>query len=127
MTGGVMPPDCIYFAFMPVVLLACSTYLLVKVLLTSMLALATSGEPSLNTASTASAPLGSILPVSEYIGIVFFSAARYCSLFLPTSSSGILAMMSSAECEWIQDSVAMMALVSACTSFSWPLTQAVVE
>jgi hypothetical protein len=34
------------------------------------------GEPSLNTASTASAPLGSIMPVSEYIGIVFFSAAR---------------------------------------------------
>ena len=66
----------IYFAFIPVVLLACSTYLLVQVLLTSIFAFATSGELSLNTASTASAPLGSILPVSEYIGIVFFSAAR---------------------------------------------------
>ena len=61
---------------LPVVFLACSTNLLVKVLLTSILALATSGEPTLNTASTASAPLGSILPVSENIGIVFFSAAR---------------------------------------------------
>src|SRR5450432_856049 len=65
-----------YFAFVPVVFLACSTNLLVKVLLTSTLALATSGELSLNTASTASAPFGSILPVSEYIGIVFLSAAR---------------------------------------------------
>src|ERR1041384_5988615 len=98
------------------VFLTCSTYLLVQVLLTSILALATSGEPSLNTASTASAPLGSILPVSENIGIVFFSAARYCSLFLPTISSGIFAMMSSGECEWIQASVLTIALVSACTS-----------
>ena len=65
-----------YFVFVPVVFLTCSTYLLVQVLVTSILALATSGDPSLNTASTASAPLGSILPVSEYIGIVFFSAAR---------------------------------------------------
>src|SRR6476661_3587038 len=65
-----------YFALVPVVFLTCSTYLLVKVLVTSILALATSGEPSLNTVSTASVPLGSIMPVSEYIGIVFFSAAR---------------------------------------------------
>src|SRR5882757_68086 len=65
-----------YFVLVPVVFLACSTYLLVQVLVTSILAFATSGEPSLNTASTASAPLGSIMPVSEYIGIVFFSAAR---------------------------------------------------
>src|SRR5437868_13005458 len=94
-----------YFGLAPVVLLACSTYLLVYVLVTSILAFATSGEPSLNTASTASAPFGSILPVSEYIGIVFFSAARYCSLFLPTISSGIFAMISSGEWEWIQASV----------------------
>ena len=40
-----------------------------------MPAFATSGEPSLNTASTAAAPLGSIKPVCEYIGIVFFAAA----------------------------------------------------
>src|SRR6202011_1184541 len=99
MTGRVMPSDGYYFAFIPVVFLACSTYLLVQVLLTSTLALATSGELSLNTASTASAPLGSILPVSENIGIVFFSAARYCSLFLPTISAGIFAMISSGECE----------------------------
>ena len=72
--GEILDPEV--FAFIPVVLLALSTNLLVKVLLTSMLAFATSGEPSLNTASTASAPLGSILPVSEYIGMVFFSAAR---------------------------------------------------
>src|SRR5580700_142295 len=99
MTGGVMLSGTFHFAFSPVVLLACSTYLLVQVLLTSTLAFATSGELSLNTASTASAPFGSILPVSEYIGIVFLSAARYCSLFLPTISAGICAMMSSAECE----------------------------
>src|ERR1039458_10443403 len=98
MTGSVIPLDKLYFAFIPVVFLACSTYLLVKVLLTSIFALATSGELSLNTASTASAPLGSILPVSEYIGIVFLSAARYSSLFLPTISGGIFAMISSAEC-----------------------------
>src|ERR1700693_4201144 len=91
--------EALYFAFSPVVFLTWSTYLLVQVLLTSILALATSGELSLNTASTASAPLGSILPVSEYIGIVFLSAARYSSLFLTTLSGGILAMMSSAECE----------------------------
>src|ERR1700675_2475092 len=91
--------DAAYLAFIPVVFLTCSTYLLVQVLVTSTLALATSGELSLNTASTASAPFGSILPVSEYIGIVFFSAARYCSLFLPTISSGIFAMISSGECE----------------------------
>src|SRR5580704_6790761 len=123
MTGGVMPLDRAYFAFIPVVFPACSTNLLVKVFATSIWALATSGELSLNTASTASAPLGSILPVSEYIGIVFFSAARYCSLFLPTISGGILAMMSSAECEWIQPSVLTIALVSARVSFSWVATQ----
>src|SRR6478736_2596793 len=116
-----------YLAFMPVVFLTCSTYLLVQVLLTSILALATSGELSLNTASTASAPLGSILPVSEYFGIVFFNAARYSSLFLPTISSGIFAMISSGECEWIQARVASIAVVSACVSFSWPLIQATVE
>src|SRR3984957_20224936 len=94
--GGIAPRN---FALVPVVLPACSTNLLVQVLLTSTLALATSGELSLNTASTAAAPFGSILPVSEYIGIVFFSAARYSSLFLPTISGGIFAMISSAECE----------------------------
>src|ERR1700738_1073275 len=104
MTGSVMQVYLqvylpIYFAFIPVVLLACSTYLLVQVLPTSILALATSGELSLNTASTASAPLGSILPVSEYIGMVFLSAARYCALSLPTISSGIFAMISSAVWE----------------------------
>ena len=40
------------------------------------LALAISGEDWLNTLSTACAPFGSIIPVSEYIGSVFFSAAR---------------------------------------------------
>src|SRR3982075_1428063 len=99
MTGSVTVMDGCYLAFIPVVLLACSTYLLVKVLLTSIFAFATSGELSLNTASTASAPLGSILPVSEYIGIVFLSAARYSSLFLPTISPGIFAMISSGE--WV--------------------------
>src|SRR5450756_1389518 len=124
MTGSVMP---LYFAFTPVVFLAWSTYLLVKVLLTSILAFATSGELSLNTASTASAPLGSILPVSEYIGIVFLSAARYSSLFLPTISGGIFAMISSGECEWIQASVFRIALVRACVSLSWEATHAAVE
>src|SRR3954468_15480617 len=101
MTGSVIPRDVLYFAFTPVVFLTWSTYLLVKVLLRSILAFATSGELSLNTASTASAPLGSILPVSEYIGIVFLSAARYSSLFLPTTSAGIFAMISSGEWAWI--------------------------
>src|SRR5262249_50310772 len=41
-----------HLAFIPVVFLACSTNLLVKVLLTSIFALATSGLPWLNTAST---------------------------------------------------------------------------
>src|SRR6266478_2120733 len=110
MTGSVIQICLpIYFAFIPVVFPACSTYLLVQVLLTSIFAFATSGELSLNTASTASAPLGSILPVSEYIGIVFLSAARYSSLFLPTVSSGIFAMISSGECEWIQASVLTIA------------------
>src|ERR1700709_2347756 len=100
MTGAVvMASDGFYFAFIPVVLPACSTNLLVQVLVTSILALATSGELSLNTASTASAPFGSILPVSENIGIVFFSAARYSALSLPTISSGIFAMASSGVCE----------------------------
>src|SRR6266850_236907 len=100
MTGAVKAfIASVHFAFMPVVFLTCSTYLLVQVLVTSILALATSGEPSLNTARTASAPLGSILPVSEYIGIVFFSAARYSALSLPTISGGIFAMISSGECE----------------------------
>src|SRR5437762_11455329 len=111
MTGAVMTLDKDYFAFMPVVFFACSTNLLVQVLVTSILAFATSGEPSLNTASTASAPFGSILPVTEYIGIVFFRAARYSSLFLPTISSGIFAMTSSGECEWIQASVLTIAVV----------------
>src|ERR1700747_1115566 len=123
MTASVIASGKLYFAFIPVVFLACSTYLLVQVLLTSILALATSGELSLNTASTASAPLGSILPVSEYIGIVFLSAARYSALSLPTISSGILAMMSSGACEWIQASVDRIALVSACVSFSCAATQ----
>src|ERR1044072_5555769 len=127
MTGTVMTLDQNYFAFIPVVFFACSTNLLVKVLLTSMLALATSGEPSLNTASTASAPFGSILPVREYIGVVFLSAARYWALSLPTISSGIFAMISSAEWEWIQFSVLTIAVVSACTSFSCELIQAAVE
>src|SRR5215472_15492085 len=74
--GSVMTPGLVYLAFIPVVFLTCSTNLLVNVFETSTLALATSGDPSLNTASTASAPFGSILPVSEYIGIVFFSASR---------------------------------------------------
>src|SRR5579872_4105957 len=65
-----------YFALDPVVFFAASTNLSVYVLVTSILALATSGDERLNTASTASAPFGSILPVGEYIGIVFFSAAR---------------------------------------------------
>ena len=39
------------------------------------------------------------MPVSEYIGIVFFSAARYNALSLPTISAGIFAMISSGECE----------------------------
>src|SRR3979490_1889987 len=125
MTGSVI--QGVYFAFIPVVLFACSTNLLVKVLLTSILAFATSGELSLNTASTASAPLGSILPVNEYIGIVFLSAARYSSLFLPTISGGIFAMISSGECEWIQVSVFTIALVRLCTSFSCEATQAAVE
>src|SRR3954449_3975238 len=126
MTGGVMPSDCFYLAFTPVVFLARSTYMLVNVLLTSTLALAISGEPSLKTANTASAPFGSILPVSENIGIVFFNAARYGSLFLPTVSGGILAMMSSAECEGIQASVFTIALASACTSCSCDATHAAV-
>ena len=42
----------------------------------SILAFLTSGEDWLNTSSTACAPFGSIRPVVEYIGIVFFSAAR---------------------------------------------------
>src|SRR5882757_3250105 len=124
MTGTVIAGG--YFAFIPVVFLACSTNRLVKVLLRSMLAFATSGEPSLNTASTAAAPLGSILPVNEYIGIVFLSAARYSSLFLPTISGGIFAMISSGECEWIQVSVFTIALVRACASFSCEAIQAVV-
>src|ERR1700716_721088 len=99
MTGSVMPSDTSYLAFIPVVFLAWSTYLLVQVFVTSILALATSGELSLNTASTASAPLGSILPLSENIGIVFLSAARYNALSLPTISAGIFAMISSGECE----------------------------
>ena len=41
-----------------------------------MFALAISGTDWLNTASTACAPFGSIMPFCEYIGIVFFSAAR---------------------------------------------------
>src|SRR3954469_4492608 len=110
--------DATYFAFIPVVFLTWSTYLLVQVFVTSIFAFATSGELSLNTASTASAPLGSILPVNEYIGIVFLSAARYSSLFLPTISGGIFAMISSGECEWIQASVLTIALVRACASFS---------
>src|SRR5579872_4919658 len=77
--GGMRPPAphtrLRYFA-LPVVFFAASTNLSVYVLVTSMLALATSGDERLNTASTASAPFGSILPVGEYIGIVFFSAAR---------------------------------------------------
>src|SRR5258707_15716428 len=117
MTGAVKRRE-LYFAFIPVVFLAWSTYLLVQVLLTSILAFATSGEPSLNTASTASAPLGSILPVREYIGIVFLSAARYSALSLPTISSGIFAMISSGECEGIQLIVLTIAGVRACTSFS---------
>src|ERR1700730_17629425 len=125
MTGSVI--EGAYFAFVPVVFFAASTNLLVKVLLRSILAFATSGELSLNTASTASAPLGSILPVNEYIGIVFLSAARYSSLFLPTISGGIFSMISSGECEWIQMSVLTSALVRACASFSWEAIQAVVE
>src|SRR6201991_4137213 len=99
MTGGVIASGKLYFAFIPVVFLACSTYLLVQVLVTSILALATSGELSLNTASTAAAPLGSIRPVSEYIGMVFFSAARYRALSFPAIWGGNFTMISSAECE----------------------------
>src|ERR1700722_9380903 len=127
MIGGVILAGRNYLAFMPVVFFDCSTNLLVQVLRTSILALATSGELSLNTASTASAPLGSILPVSEYIGIVFLSAARYSSLFLPTISGGIFAMISSGECAWIQAIVFRIASVSAWTSLSCEATHAVVE
>src|SRR5258707_15047500 len=127
MTGSVMQICLpIYFAFIPVVFLACSTYLLVQVLLTSIFALATSGELSLNTASTAAAPLGSIRPVSEYIGIVFLSAARYSALSLPTNSAGIFAMISSGECEGIHFSVLTIALVRAWVSFSCEATYGVV-
>src|SRR5258707_4435854 len=111
MTGAVKRRE-LYFAFIPVVFLAWSTYLLVQVLVTSILAFATSGEPSLNTASTASAPLGSILPVSEYIVIVILSAARYNALFLQTISYGIFAMISSVECEGIQLSELTIAAVT---------------
>src|SRR5579871_1537591 len=55
---------------------ACSTNLLVYVFVRSIFAFATSGDDWLNTLSTASAPLGSMRPVVEYMGIVFFNAAR---------------------------------------------------
>ena len=54
---------------------AFSTKALVKVFDRSMCAFFTAGDDWLNTASTAAAPFGSILPSSEYIGIVFLSAA----------------------------------------------------
>jgi hypothetical protein len=80
MAGAMPGHDAICVAqrggyFAPTVLSACSAKVLVYVFDRSMFAFFTSGEDWLNTARTACAPYGSILPSFEYIGIVFFSAA----------------------------------------------------